>query len=59
MMYKINNTEVRRLATVFIGQPVEVQARFIDIVAFVGASPCPDLNMRGKVIGRHVLRDTI
>lgn len=36
MMYKINNTEVRRLASVFIGQPLEVQARFIDIVAFVG-----------------------
>lgn len=55
IMYKINNTEVRRLATVFIGQPVEVQARFIDVVAFVGGQIMPGR----KVIGRHFLRDTI
>lgn len=41
MMYKINNIEVRRLASVFIGQPLEVQARFIDIVAFVGGQSMP------------------
>lgn len=36
MMYKITDIEVRRLATVFLEQPVEVQARFIEIVTFVG-----------------------
>lgn len=36
MMYKITDTEVRRLATVFLEQPVEVQAHFIEIVTFVG-----------------------
>lgn len=41
IMYKINNTEVHRLATVFIGQPVEVHARFIDVVAFVGGQSMP------------------
>lgn len=36
MMYKITDTEARRLATVFLEQPVEVQARFTEIVTFVG-----------------------
>ena len=36
MMYMITDTEVRRLATVFLEQQVEVQARFIEIVTFVG-----------------------
>lgn len=36
MMYKITDIEVRWLATVFLEQPVEVQARFIEIVTFVG-----------------------
>lgn len=56
IMYKMDFTDVRRLVTVFIGQPVEVQARFMDVVPFVGGQ---SLNMRRKVVGRHFLRDTI
>ena len=42
MMDKISNTEVRRLATSFIKQPVEVQVRFIEIVTFVGNQFMPE-----------------
>lgn len=58
MMYKITDTEARRLATVFLEQPVEVQARFIEIVTFVGDQFMP-VHARTRTCTADLLAGTL